>query len=157
MNTNIFNRVGTAHPTEERIFMETLKKIWNVIEHHRYTVVCPILAALLWLAAVGCTPLTFSPLDRTRQVDAQELNIEYEGWLAEQKVIEAKFAAAGADLQRQAEANETFKQTLLKLASGSVADWPGLVQLLVSGGLLGVIGDNIRKNGVIGGLKRNRT
>lgn len=136
--------------------MEWLKKTWNAIEHHRYTVICPMIAAVLWIMAIGCTPLTESPLDETKQVNAQQLNIEYQEWLAKQKVMESKFEAAGADLQRQAEANEAFKQTLLTLASGSVADWPGLVQLLVSGGLLGVIGDNIRKNGVIGGLKRNR-
>ena len=53
--------------------MERLKSIWKTIEHHRYTVVCPVIA--------------------------------------------------------------------------------GLVQLLVGGGLLGVLGDNVRKNGVIGGLR----
>ena len=136
--------------------METLKKIWKVIEHHRYTVVCPVIAMGLWVAAVGCTPMTQSPVDETKQVNARQLSIEYQGWQAQQKVIEAKFEAAGEDLTEQAEANEVLKQTLLTLASGSVADWSGLMQLLIGGGLLGVLGDNVRKNGVIGGLKRNR-
>jgi hypothetical protein len=136
--------------------MEWLRKIWKTIEHHRYTVVCPVIAMGLWVAAVGCMPMTQSPVDETKQVNARQLSIEYQGWQAEQKVIEAKFEAAGEDLTEQAEANEVFKQTLLTLASGSVADWSGLVQLLIGGGLLGVIGDNVRKNGVIGGLKRNR-
>ena len=136
--------------------MEQMKRIWKAIEHHRYTVVCPVIAMGLWVAAVGCTPMTASPLDDAKQVDAGQLSIEYQEWLATQKVIEAKFEAAGEDLTEQAEANEVLKQTLLTLASGSVADWSGLVQLLIGGGLLGVLGDNVRKNGVIGGLKRNR-
>jgi hypothetical protein len=136
--------------------MEQMKRIWKLIEHHRYTVVCPVIAMGLWVAAVGCTPMTTSPVDETKQVDARQLSIEYQEWLATQTVIEAKFEAAGEDLTEQAEANEVLKQTLLTLASGSVADWSGLVQLLVGGGLLGVIGDNVRKNGVIGGLKRNK-
>ena len=136
--------------------MEQMKRIWKLIEHHRYTVVCPVIAMGLWVAAVGCTPMTASPLDDAKQVDAGQLSIEYQEWLATQKVIEAKFEAAGEDLTEQAEANEVLKQTLLTLASGSVADWSGLMQLLVGGGLLGVLGDNVRKNGVIGGLKRNR-
>jgi hypothetical protein len=136
--------------------MEQMKRIWKAIEHHRYTVVCPVIAGLLWVAAVGCTPMTTSPVDETKQVNARQLSIEYQEWLATQPVIEAKFEAAGEDLTEQAEANEVLKQTLLTLASGSVADWSGLMQLLVGGGLLGVLGDNVRKNGVIGGLKRNR-
>jgi hypothetical protein len=133
------------------------KKLWNAIEHHRYTVGCPVIALLVWVFAVGCTPMTASPMDESNQVNARQLDIEYKSWYASQKIIEAKFEAAGQDLQQQAEANEAFKQMLLTLASGSVADWSGLVQLLIGGGLLGVVGDNIRKNGVIGGLKRNGT
>jgi hypothetical protein len=136
--------------------MEKLKSIWKTIEHHRYTVIAPVVGAAVWLAAVGCTPMTLSPLDDAKRVDASQLSIEFKSWAAKQTIVAAKFDAAGEDLTRQAEANEAFKQTLLTLASGSVADWSGLVQLLVGGGLLGVIGDNVRKNGVIGGLKRNR-
>ena len=130
-----------------------LKKLWNVIEHHRYTVVCPVVAAAIWVTAVGCTPMTASPLDEAKLVNASQLSIEFKSWEARQAIVAAKFEAAGEDLTRQAEANEAFKQTLLTLASGSVADWSGLVQLLIGGGFLGVLGDNIRKNGVIGGLR----
>jgi hypothetical protein len=131
-----------------------LKQILDFIDHNRFTVVCPIVAAALWITAAGCTPLTQCPMDQTRMVDARQLHVEYQAWLAEQKVMEARFEAAGQDLADQAQANEKITQTLVSMASGSVADWGGLVQLLVGGGLLGVIGDNIRKNGVIGGLKR---
>ena len=134
--------------------MKTLNKIWNVLEHNRYTVICPVAAAMVWIIAVGCTPMTVSPIDGTRAVNARELKTEYDVWLAQNKAMEIKFIAASEDLKAQAQKQEELKQTLLALASGSVADWPGLMQLLVSGGLLGVVGDNIRKNGVIGGLKR---
>ncbi len=130
--------------------MERLRKIWKVIEHHRYTVVCPVIAMGVWVAAVGCTPMTASPLDDAKRVNASQLSIEFKSWEARQAIVAAKFEAAGEDLTRQAEANEAFKQTLLTLASGSVADWSGLVQLLVGGGLLGVLGDNVRNNAVIG-------
>jgi hypothetical protein len=136
--------------------MKWYQKAWNTIEHHRYTVVTPVIGGLIWVAAVGCTPMTTSPLDEAKLVNASQLSIEFKSWEARQAIVAAKFEAAGEDLTRQAEANEAFKQTLLELASGSVADWSGLVQLLVGGGLLGVVGDNIRKNGVIGGLKRNK-
>ena len=132
------------------------KKLWNAIEHHRYTVVCPVIALLVWVLAVGCTPMTASPLDETKLVNANQLSIEFKSWEAKQAIVAAKFEAAGEDLTRQAEANEAFKQTLLTLASGSVADWSGLVQLLIGGGFLGVLGDNIRKNGVIGALKARK-
>jgi hypothetical protein len=135
--------------------METLKKIWNTLEHNRFTVLCPLAAAVLWIAAVGCTPVVVSPMDETQWVNARQLDTDYQVWLAQNKAMEAKFTTAGEDLSQQAAQQEQFKQALLTLASGSVADWPGLVQLLVSGGLLGALGDNIRKNGVIGGLKRS--
>ena len=131
-----------------------LQKIWDFVNHNRFTVICPIIALLLWIAAVGCTPVMPSPIDETKLVNATQLSLDYEQWLADQKVMEKRFEAAGQDLAAQAEANEKLTQALVSLASGSVADWGGLVQLLVGGGLLGVIGDNIRKNGVIGGLKR---
>ena len=130
------------------------KQILDFLDHNRFSVVCPAVAIGLWIAAVGCTPITESPMDETRRVNARQLHVEYQAWQAEQKVMEAKFQAAGQDLTEQAEANEKMTQMLATLASGSVADWGGLAQLLVGGGLLGAIGDNIRKNGVIGGLKR---
>jgi hypothetical protein len=134
--------------------MKTLNAIWNAIEHNRFTIVCPIVAAIIWLTAVGCTPITFSPTEPSKQVNARELNTEYEVWQAQNKVMETKFTAAGKDLEEQAAQQEQFKQFLLTLASGSVADWSGLVQLLLGGGLLGALSDNIRKNGVIGGLTK---
>lgn len=69
----------------------------------------------------------------------------------------ARFEAAGQDLEQQQTSNEKIKETLLGLASGGIPDVPGLLKLLIGGGGIGAIIDNIRKGGVIGGLKRNNT
>ena len=126
-----------------------LTKIWKWIDHNRWTVIMPVVATVLWVIAVGCTPEVQSPTQPGRMVNAAELQIEYDYMIAQ-------FDEAASDLDRQAEAQAEFKQLILALASGSVAGWPGLLQMLFGGTLLGVAGDNIRKNGVIGGLKRNK-
>ena len=131
-----------------------LNKIWNWLEHNRFTVICPAVGIVIWVTDIGCTPETKSPIEPDRMVDARELAVDYQIWQAEQKIIEAKFEAAGEHIAEQIEVNEKFSQFLLTLASGSVADWGGLLQLILAGGFLGIVGDNIRKNGVIGGLKR---
>lgn len=125
-----------------------MKKIWEWIEHNRMTVIVPAVALILWFAAIGCTPETRSPVSG-RMVNAGELQLDFD-------MVMASFELARVDLEHQAEMQGKFKEALLALASGSVADWPGLLQLLVGGGLLGFMGDNLRKNGVIGGLKRNK-
>lgn len=124
------------------------KKIWRWIDHNRFTVVIPIAALAIWLAAVGCTPETLSPLSG-RMVNASQLQVDFDTMMA-------SFELAKGDLERQALMQAEFTKAILMLASGSVADLPGLLQLLLGGGLLGFAGDNIRKNGVIGGLKRNK-
>ena len=49
-----------------------------------------------------------------------------------------------------------LEQVILDLASGAVAFTPGsLLQVLIAGGFLGFAADNIRKRGLIAGLKRN--
>lgn len=123
------------------------RKIWNYIEHNRFTVIAPLVALMLWVTAIGCTPETQSPVTG-RMVNAQQLAIEYDHFVAQ-------FDYAKADLERKAEAQAEFKKALLELASGGVADLPGLLKMLLSGGLIGFAVDNVRKNGVIGGLKKN--
>ena len=125
------------------------QKIWKCIEHNRFTVFVPVIAIIIWLVAVGCTPVTRSPVSE-RMVNAAELEMEFDS------VMKA-FDLAKIDLERQAKMQGEFKKAIMALATGSVADWPGLLQLLIGSGLLGFAGDNIRKNGVIGGLKRNKS
>lgn len=135
----------------------TMKKIWKWINHNRFVIILPIIAILIWAYAVSCTPLTSSPLDPARLVNVQQLDLDFKTWQMQQEVVAAKFEAAGQDLEQQAASNEKIKETILGLASGGIPDVPGLVKLVLGGGGIGAIVDNVRKGGVIGGLKRNKT
>ena len=136
---------------------QTLSKIWKWIDHNRCVVIIPIMAIMLWAYAVSCTPLTRSPLDPARLVNVQQLDLDFKTWQKQQEITAAKFEAAGLDLEQQEERNANLKETILGLASGGIPDVPGLVKLLIGGGGLGLLADNVRKGGVIGGLKRNKT
>ena len=46
---------------------------------------------------------------------------------------------------------------ILDLASGGIPDMSSLVKLMIGGGGLGALADNIRKRGLIAGLKRNKS
>ena len=133
-----------------------MDKVWKWLNHNRYVVIGPVVAIMVWAYALGCTALTTSPLDIGRMVNASQLEIDFKTWQAQQEITAAKFDAAGQDLVRQEEQNAALKETILGLASGGVPDVPGLLKLLVGGGGLGAIVDNVRKGGVIGGLKRNK-
>ena len=132
-----------------------MTKIWKWIEYNRFLVVAPIGALIIWLIAVGCTPLVNSPTTPGALVNAPELAVEFDVWQKTQDATMIRFEAAGEDLKRQEETQAKFLQAITSLATGGVADLPGLIQLLAGGGLLGAIGDNIRKRGLIAGLKRN--
>ncbi len=133
-----------------------MQKIWKWLNHNRFVVIGPIVGIMLWTYALGCTAFTQSPLDISRMVNASQLDIAFKTWQAQQEIMAAKFEAAGKDLVRQEEQNAELKETILGLASGGIPDMSGLLKLVVGGGLLGAIGDNVRKGGVIGGLKRNK-
>lgn len=132
-----------------------MHKIWKWIEYNRFLVVAPICTTVIWLVAVGCTATVSSPTMPGVQVNAPQLEVEFQIWQKDQEAMMIRFEAAGQDLKRQEAAQAEFLQFVITLASGGVADLPGLLQLLVGGGLLGAIGDNIRKRGLIAGLKRN--
>jgi len=134
-----------------------MQKIWKWINHNRFVLIGPIIGIMLWSYAVSCTPLTSSPLDQGRLVNVQQLDLDFKTWQSQQEIMAARFEAAGQDLEQQQTSNEKIKETLLGLASGGIPDVPGLLKLLIGGGGIGAIIDNIRKGGVIGGLKRNNT
>ena len=133
-----------------------MQKVTKWLNHNRYVVIFPVVAIMLWAYALGCTPLTMSPLDPGRMVNVTQLDLDFRTWQSQQEIMAAKFEAAGLDLKQQEEQNEKLKTTLLGMASGGVPDVPGLLKLLIGGGGLGAIVDNVRKGGVIGGLKRNK-
>lgn len=133
-----------------------MSKILKWIDHNRFVVILPGLAIAIWLwASYGCAAHTISPTDPARTVNALELQTEFKVWQLQQEQILVKFEAARADLEAQKEQWSKFEEILVQLASGSVTNWGGLMQLLIAGGGLGAIGDNVRKRGLIAGLKRN--
>ncbi len=133
---------------------EWTKKAWSWIEKNRWTVICPLVGLVLWVAAVGCTPTATSPITG-EPVNSRELAAELEEYIALHELTLRKFEVAQERIEEQKAAMEEMKQIILQLASGSVADFPGLLQLLLGSSVLGLFADNVRKNGVIGGLKRN--
>ncbi|MFA6691519.1 MAG: hypothetical protein WCR98_06015 [Saccharofermentanales bacterium] len=132
---------------------EILKKVWSWVEKNRWTVIAPIVGMVIWVAAVGCTPTATSPITGD-EVTPYQLQVEFDVYMHDHEIVLRKFQAAEDEIARQREEMEKMKEVLLALASGSVADWPGLVQLLIGGGALGFVLDNVRKNAVIAGLKR---
>lgn len=127
------------------------------LDYNRFTVVAPVAAVVIWLVAVGCSPTTPNPLNPDQQLSAAALETEFAVWQVRQKEIMLRFEAGRADIVQQQEKWNELQAGLMQLASGSVADLPGLMQLLLGGGLLGFLTDNVRKRGVIAGLKRNKT
>lgn len=132
-----------------------MTKALKWIEHNRFLVIGPVVALMLWGYAVSCTPLTKSPLDPAKLVNTIQLDLEFKTWQSQQEIMAAKFEVAGQDLEQQKLNNEKIEEQILSLASGGIPDAAGLVKLLIGGGGLGAIVDNIRKRGVIAGGKRN--
>ena len=132
-------------------------KIWKWIDHNKFLVICPIIGFVIWLAAVSCQPETESPIRPGVFVNAQELATDFSVWELQQQQTMLKFEAGRQDIETQKAAWSEFRKLLLQLASGSVADLPGLLTLVMgfTGG--GAILDNVRKRGLIAGLKRNKT
>jgi len=134
-----------------------MSKVWSWIEKNRWTVIMPLVAMVLWVVVgVTCTPTTPSPIRPDVLVTAEQLALEYETWLNDCNSVARRFKFARSDIDKQLQQWNKLQETFMTLASGSVTTWPGLLQLLISGGAIGLFADNIRKNGVIGGLKRNR-
>lgn len=133
-----------------------LSSVWSWIEKNRFTVLLPMIFLIVWIVAAGCTPVTLSPVTPGRYVNAAELQTEYQVWLKENEAVQIRFEAGGEDIRQQEERQTKFLNFLVTLASGNVADLPGLLTLMITSGAGGFLLDNIRKNGVIAGLKRNK-
>jgi len=133
-----------------------MEKILKWIDHNRFIVIAPICALLIWIAAIGCVPETESPTQPGRFVNAAELETDFSVWQKQQEIVMVRFEAGRADIEKQQQQWSDFQKILLELASGNVADLSGLLKLLFTGGLIGAVGDNIRKRGLIAGLKKNK-
>lgn len=135
-----------------------LCRVYSAAEKNRFTVIVPIIGLILWIiAGISCTPQTASPIRPTIMLNADELVQEFDQWKADCVLISKKFELAGADIQKQTEQWNKVESVLMQIATGSVHSGSGLITLLAGSGIIGLLADNIRKNGVIGGLKRNKT
>ncbi len=132
-----------------------MKKVWKWINYNRYVTIGPIVAIVIWITACGMTATTESPTRPGRFVNALELQTEFELWQLDQEKMALLFKAAGENIEQQQKAWSELESLMITLASGGVADLPGLLKLLAGGTLIGAIGDNIRKRGLISGLKKN--
>lgn len=137
--------------------MINIKSIYKWIEHNRFIVIAPIACFIIWFVAIGCTALTADPLGGTRNLNTSELQVTFEVWQKEQEIIGMRFEHAAKDLQAQEDQWSKIQILIMKLASGTIATWPGMLQLVMAGGFVGAISDNVRKRGLIAGLKRNNS
>lgn len=135
--------------TKETVKKETLK--W--LEHWRFAVIAPLVMLGVWLYCVGCTPVTASPLNTGKMITAAELEIEFESWQAQNEITMKRFGMAGEDIEKQKQEWAVFEDILMKVSTGAVADLPGLLQLMIGGGCIGVLADRLRASGVIGKQK----
>ncbi|RKY11462.1 MAG: hypothetical protein DRP65_04165 [Planctomycetota bacterium] len=136
--------------------MKVIDEIRKWMDHNRFFVIGILGSTLIFIIAVGCTPTTQSPVDPAVMVTAPELELEYLTWHKQQEIILARFDLARADLEAQKKAWNEVQQAIVTLASGGIADLPGFMQLIFGLGGAGAIADNIRKRGLIAGLKRNK-
>lgn len=137
--------------------MNALTKIWSVIEKNRWTTILPVVGLILWIVVcVSCTPTTESPIGTGIKVNAAELERDYETWKANIEITAKQFEYAAADIEKQQEQWSKITGLLMQVASGGVTSHTGLLNIVLASGLLGVSGDNLRKNGVIAGLKRGK-
>ena len=126
-------------------------KIWKWIDHNKFFVICVIASVVFFFVAASCTPTTQSPVDPAVMVNAPELELEFLTWQKQQEIILAR-----VDLEAQEKAWNEIQQAIVTIASGGIADLLGFLQLLFGLAGAGAITDNIRKRGLIAGLKRNK-
>lgn len=124
-------------------------KCWKWLEHNRYALIMPICGIILWAAAGCLVAEAESPLTR-EQVNAKQLARHYDRMVAE-------FEDAAEEIEAEQQAQAEFKEFLISLASGNVTNLPGMLHLFLGGSWIGLAVDNIRKGGVIGGLKKKKT
>lgn len=137
--------------------MQKLNKVWDVIEKNRWTTLIPTAGVILWLfVSFSCVPKTDSPVGGGVKVDAKGLQQQYETWIANNEITAKKFQWAAEDIEEQQAKWNKLTAVLMTVASGKVTSWQGLLNILLGSGVLGIGVDNVRKNGVIAGLKRNK-
>lgn len=137
--------------------MEKLTTIWNVIEKNRWTTIMPFCSIIAWIVlSIGCEITTLSPTRDGVKVSVAQLQQDYDTWVSDCNATAKRFESAAADIETQQDERAKISEILMAVASGNVTNYTGLLSMITTAGLFGVGADNVRKNGVIAGLKRNK-
>ena len=124
---------------------EKLKTITKTTNGLTATIICLLLSLVIGVIGVACMPETQSPLNPERKLNARELEHAYQVWIVEQQVQQRKFELAAEDLDTQTEQLTAIGEAIQTLAAGGVPSIPGLLQLLLGAGVIGLITDNVRR------------
>jgi len=130
-----------------------MKTFLNWISYNRGLVAGLILGLIMAVILISCVAETASPLDPQKIVDANGLALEFSIWQAQNTITAKKFEFAMDDIKQQTENQAQIEKAIITVAQNPTNAW----QLFADGTLLGVLFDNIRKRGLIAGLKRNKT
>lgn len=141
--------------TEEKTKKSVFARIWENIEHNRFTVLALVFSAVLAVGAYSCTPTVQSPISG-QVVGPAELQTEFRVWQKKVESESLQYEAAAEDIERQAEQIAEVQKALVGVVNTVNPAAGGLLTTILGSGVVGLFADNIRKNGVIGGLKRNR-
>lgn len=133
--------------------MKVWQKVKEWIGYNRFFIIGIIVAIFLWTFASCGAPTVESPTRPGVLVNADDLQLEYEGWLADCNIMQKKFARAGKNLEELAQAQNQLKQILIDIANGNVTDVKSTLLLFAFGAGGGAILDNIRKRGLIASQK----
>lgn len=123
-----------------------MDRIFDWIGKNTSTVVIPLLLLAAVLVTGACVPVTESPLTG-KEATIVELDRDYQ-------VMLIGFEAAATDLETQYSQRAEVMKIITAVASGQVTTAPGVLSLMLGGGLLGVGIDNRRKDTVIKAMKR---
>ena len=132
-----------------------LVKIWTFIDHNRFFVIAFIMSIILLVCQYSCVPQTQSILVSGRMIDDRQLALELKEWQVKNELMIAKFGSAAEDLVLQKQQLDKLSKFIIRIGSGDIPTIPDILKYLVAGGGIGAIVDNVRKRGLIAGLKRN--
>jgi len=123
-----------------------MEKIISFVKNHAIDTFIPALmiSGLVFFGGMA-KPTTKSPMTGEK-VDAGQLKIEYE-YLVNQ------YQYAADQLAEELEKQNKLLEFITSLAAGQVTNWPGVLNLFLTGGLAGALFSTVNKNKQIKDLK----
>lgn len=133
--------------------MSIFSAVWSFVEKNRFLLVCIFLSMFIFFYGSCMEPVTSSVLNPEKSVTAKQLELEYVQWLHDVNEQSMKFNFASDDIAAKKASLDKLYNCISQLAQGNVGGFEEGMLFLIGGGGLGAIVDNIRKRGVISGLK----